>query len=505
MITTTDPETVRQRLFETYLPLRSRSPADAGQPQNIYEDSHRKDGCQFNERLLQAIWNDQRLREPCRTADNRPVTVIAPGTWNLESGPDFRNATVQIGSETRSGDIEIHRTNRDWHAHGHDGDSRYANVILHVVWESVPDENENAENMPPCLELKAHVDRSWQTLTTDIDPAQYPYARQVGPGRCARSWVNYSDDDLRAWFEAAGLARLRDKTRRIHQRIIEGGADQSLYEAVFEALGYKANRKPFRALANDVPLTYLRQLAGAEQRAAALFGCAGFLRDPSCTNLPPEMRDLTARLWDAWWPLGNRPGDYRWVRGGTRPLNSPERRLAAGCELLETWALEPTRQITGIAGRAADGRQLLRDLETACQVNSLWRGFASFQKRLSRPARLLGKARVKDLEVNVFLPFLQARAAQQGDSVLDRKVTEAFLGAPKLQGNRALAEIVHRLLVPPSRARTVIRGACGQQGLLAIYRDFCIALDNDCSNCPLGNPATLANSDDPSKFWTRMS
>ena len=93
----------------------------------------------IHERLVQCIWYDQRLQlDALRTVDGRPVEVVFPGWWNLEAGPDFRNATLKIGDEPeRQGDIEIHLRAEDWAHHGHDHDPRYDNVILHVVlWEA---------------------------------------------------------------------------------------------------------------------------------------------------------------------------------------------------------------------------------------------------------------------------------------------------------------------------------------------------------------------------------
>ena len=45
-------------------------------------------------------WFDQRIQtDHLRTTDGRVVRVVFPGWWNLEAGPDFRHATVQIGDE----------------------------------------------------------------------------------------------------------------------------------------------------------------------------------------------------------------------------------------------------------------------------------------------------------------------------------------------------------------------------------------------------------------------
>src|SRR5580765_6956999 len=59
------------------------------------------------ERLLQAVWQHQRIvREKLTTIDGQPVRVLHPGFHSVEGGPDFRGAVLQIGAAlTRTGDV----------------------------------------------------------------------------------------------------------------------------------------------------------------------------------------------------------------------------------------------------------------------------------------------------------------------------------------------------------------------------------------------------------------
>ena len=67
------------------------------------------------------------------TADGRRVRIIDQGRLNTDAGPDFFNASVQIGDETWAGNVEIHVRASDWYRHHHDTDPAYDSVILHVV------------------------------------------------------------------------------------------------------------------------------------------------------------------------------------------------------------------------------------------------------------------------------------------------------------------------------------------------------------------------------------
>ena len=63
-----------------------------------------------SERHVQALWYDGRLRpDGLRTVGGAPVRVLEPGVWNLERGPDFHKAVVEVGGRLLRGDVEIGR------------------------------------------------------------------------------------------------------------------------------------------------------------------------------------------------------------------------------------------------------------------------------------------------------------------------------------------------------------------------------------------------------------
>ena len=468
---------------DAYLRLRSLAWADLPSHRTVREDSDGQAVFQSKERFLQVLWNEQHFVRDLRTTLGEKLEIASPGTWNVEPGPDFLKACLAVDGRRVSGDVEVHRHVEDWDRHRHGRDRGYDNVVLHVVWDGPI----GCERGGPqrCFVLKDHLTEPWRRLLQRVDADIYPYARRVQPGRCAVQWALTETDAVSDLLRAAGLARFEDKVVRLQRAGIRRGFDQAVYEHVFEALGYKANRTAFRRLAAGVTLRDLGSLAGAEAREAALFGAAGLLPDPTTTKLPPESTSRAKRLWDRWWAQGREAVEITWVRSRMRPLNSPERRLAAGAALIEKWGLRPAKSLAALAASCETPRTLLRQLRACLTVTSGWDGLASFTTRLRRPAHLLGPDRMNDVVVNVVLPFLVAKARQSGRGGLEELALGAYAIAPRLQGNRPLSEVAHRLLVPPSRLRDVAHGACEQQGLLAIYRDFCLALSNNCENCPM--------------------
>src|SRR5947207_15166319 len=81
------------------------------------------------ERLLQAIWQHQRLlRDQLTTLDGLPVRILHPGFRSVEGGPDFRGAVIQLGdSPARTGDVEVDLRASGWRAHGHDKNPAFRN------------------------------------------------------------------------------------------------------------------------------------------------------------------------------------------------------------------------------------------------------------------------------------------------------------------------------------------------------------------------------------------
>jgi len=447
------------------------------------EHTDKQPALQFDERFLQALWNEQRFAADLVTTDGRRIEVVSSGTWNVEAGPDFKDAVLRIDGRVHCGAVEIHKSESDWRNHGHTGDPLYSNVVLHVVWQASHSGQSSSEALP-CLALAGVLDPHWRTLVDELHRDVYPYARQVKPGGCAVRWALADDERLVRLLRIAGLARLGDKSLRFRRAFIAVGPAQAVYEGIFEALGYKANRTAFLHLARAVPLSTLQSIADPLACEAALFGTAGLLPDPSVVTVSTGCRPRLQTLWDAWWRLGLGARELEWSATGLRPLNSRERRLAAGVAVLAQADFAPDAWLVGAARESSSPRDFLCRVDTALSVRSPWDAFQNFRIALPRPAALLGRHRRRDLVINVVLPFLAAYGEKQGEDALVELAREAYVRVPRLQPNRLFVEAVHRFLVPPSRAGSLLRGACQQQGLFEIYRSFCLALRNDCKNCP---------------------
>ena len=435
--------------------------------------------CPFSERFLQIIWNERLVRPQAHCTDGRSVHAISVGLWNRLAGPDFQDAAVVVGGELLRGDVEVHRRASEWFAHGHDQDARYGNVVLHVVWQ-----NDGGPNIPT-LELQSQLQPSWGRLFQEVENAFYPYAREVPPGACALRWALTEDAPLREILGAAGVSRMLRRGQRLLRLAARAGADQAIYEQVFEGLGYAANREPFRRLAQTLPLDSLGNFDDAEWLFAIFFGTAGLLPDPTQQEVLPELAVAVNDAWRTWWLGGRVAAGIAWNPSGSRPLNSVERRLAGGVAWLRHCGGQPLSWLRGCVARA-DGapRRLLRELLTPPQLAGPWEGVRDFTARLPKPIALLGRERLTDLALNTYLPFLAAQAEADNDAETLALSRAAWELLPRGQENHLLKDAVRRFLSPPSRAHEVLRTASQQQGMMDIFQNFCLALDHACNECP---------------------
>jgi hypothetical protein len=201
-----------------------------------------------SEYILQQVWYHQRLsREALKTCDGQPICVLHPGFWNVHAGPDFKKAMVQVGSEVRTGDIEIDLVPGGWHQHAHHRNAAYKKVILHVVWRA----GGNLNSLPT-LELQNALDSPLEELVFWFGTHSVPPDNVYGA--CSAPLRELEEPVMREVLRQAARARLQYKAEILQGIAREKGWDQALWEGVFTALGYSQNIWPMRRVAELLPL-----------------------------------------------------------------------------------------------------------------------------------------------------------------------------------------------------------------------------------------------------------
>jgi len=436
----------------------------------------------ISERLVHAIWYEQRfVPGTLFTTDGRPVRVIFPGWWNVEAGPDFRNATVQIADEPeRSGDVEIHLRADDWFRHRHERDPLYNDVVLHVVlWES---NNHRAPRTHhgdtlPQVALQHHLATPLETLYDELDLDSYPYGVGKHGGNCVKAISRLPDTAVAELLDSAGDERFTHKVSRFTRWLHRVEPEQAFYEGWMEALGYKANKIAFRLLAQRAPRAALSE--HHTHLGALMFGVANFL--PMFTTKVDDAQ--IKRLWNVWWKLRPDFSDKvltpdTWRMYGIRPVNHPHRRLGAAVALLKK---HPNLMEKVVGAIESDGDPAKFFLQIR---DDYWNRHCTLGGRAqARPVELIGASRAQEIVTNIVLPFVVAYARTNDDRNLEAKACSRYAALHSMEANSLLRMASGQFFATPAVARKFLKTERRQHGLMQVFQDFCLNDKSICQRC----------------------
>jgi Protein of unknown function (DUF2851) len=459
------------------------------------------------ERLLHCIWSEQLFRK-LLVVEGKQLAISSPGWWNLEAGPDFRNAELYLNGIRLTGDVEIHLNSSDWYAHRHHLDPRYNQVILHVVLYRSHKVciSEDGRHIPE-LEMKDYLIEELKLLQKRIPVYEFPFGPEKNVRLCRKFLEEHEDAAIERILDSAGESRMQHKKEQFGKTLRSTNFNQAFYQSLMEGMGYKQSRYAFRELAHRIPVSELLKYDlpsrhGIDAMAAVLLGTAGLLQDLSQIQLDPPDRETALyveKLFDYW---KRSAPEFRsrtlvgfcWYPSSTRPANFPARRLTAVAAFFHYHGKELLPLLLGPLQQADLSRQgyrkiLLRWLELfAKPIHLYWSYHYQFErKKLVIPVRLIGKERGRILTVNVILPALLSHANMTADKSLEQLIDFVYRHHPRLSQNSITRLMEHRLFGNSEKARRFIFTAHRQQALHHFFYDFCDNKERLCSRCGLVN------------------
>ncbi|MDO5449929.1 MAG: DUF2851 family protein [Akkermansia sp.] len=412
----------------------------------------------ITEMELQALWAAGMLGQGGQTRGHGAVRILDFGTWNRSAGPDFLNAEIELDGVRRRGDIELDPTAQDWENHGHGANPGFNKVVLHVVFREPPAgwyTRNSLHREVPVLSIPAEV---WQKATG------MPLRRDTADVElCREPLAAMQAAEIAALLQAAAAHRLEKKRHLFRAKAECLGVRQAWFEAWAETLGYSANKVAMQMLARRAPLKELGQ-----QAESILFGTAGFLVPVLPERASDEARAYHRRVWDSWWALREQfelanPHNLPWTLSPVRPLNHPQRRVAALAESALHWQqIEPHLNAAG-AKRLA---QVLGGIshpywDTHCTLPSA---------PLARKNALVGRQRISDFLIN--------HVYAQDDSAA---AWHSYLALPGGPMATRIKETAARLFGEREDLGSLLSQSYAQQALLQIEADFCAA--QPCAEC----------------------
>jgi len=419
--------------------------------------------------LLQKGWNSIPASGIILDRDGNHIRVLHRGIWNLEEGPDFRDAKIEIEGETIAGDIEIHLRTSDWFSHGHDRNPEYGNVVLHVVAE---------DDLPEADTPRTAV---LDSSAKKIPGGKLSRSEEFPPGRCAKIFSAMSDKAISDFFVEAGIQRFELKTDFFLREMIESGSDNTLLRHLFEACGYRKNRENFLELYRR----FSEHEIGKCDIGTVLWGESDILPDSATSTLPsPALSEFVESTWSKWWKIRIEDRDtIKWKYSGVRPNNMPERRIAALCEILGKITVTPASFLTKKAAEINDGTKFLAYLyQVLISTHPLWDKYI-FKTKMATPSSVLGEERASDMIASIILPALNACSKISADKRLSKMAMSSYLADSKTCSNSTLRHAFHRWFIPPSRGLKLLNSQSAAQGVIHIYRNSCEECRHDCMEC----------------------
>jgi hypothetical protein len=413
----------------------------------------------MNERLLQYIWQFQYFNlAHLTTQQGEPLSIIHAGLPNTNQGPDFLDAKIKVGNTTWAGNIELHVYSSGWKDHGHDADSNYGNVILHVVWK----DDMKLDAPFPVLELESRVPAVLLEKYSGL-------VQSANDIPCAGQINSVPSLVWSSWQQRLAVERLLDRSRFATSLL---AATNNHWEEVFwrmlaKNFGIRVNAEAFEKIAAGLPVTILAKHKGQiQQLEALLLGQANILRgemkDDYCILLQKEYAFLQKKyhLQPIRIPL-------HYLR--MRPSNFPDIRLAQLAMLVH----QSSHLFSKIIGSPSleEIKQLL-----GITANDYWHYHYLAGELSGFKKKKLGTQMMENILINTVVPVLFAYGHYLNEtSYKDRAL--AWLEQVTAEDNR----IISGFAATGIKAKSAIES----QALLQLKNHYCNA--RRCLECAIGN------------------
>lgn len=360
----------------------------------------------MKEEFLQYVWHSALYNsETLMTTTGKSIQVIKPGTLNKDAGPDFFNSRLMIDGMLWVGNIEVHLLSSEWMQHGHQFDSAYNNVVLHVVYEHDAEIVNQKGDIIPTLELRSLISPSVISRYNSL----YLGNKWIA---CENMLENIDKHKTASFIQRLYIERLEDKTRFIYQDLQQNNKnwEQTFYEYLARNFGFKTNALPFHILAKSLPLQVLaKHKNNIVQMEALLFGQAGFLQDNFEEEYPSQLKKEYAYLRKAH-QLEPVNRDL-WKFATMRPANSPTLRLAQFANLVHHSA--------SLFSKCMEVRSV-KDLEQLFNIrlHEYWKTHYQFDHLTVSSEKKLGRSSIENIFMNTIAPFMFAYGKEKFNNEL---------------------------------------------------------------------------------------
>ena len=418
----------------------------------------------MKEDFLHYVWKFQKFEGAgLLTAKFERLHIKTPGRYNLNSGPDFFNAQIELDGQLWAGNVEIHLKSSDWYAHNHETDPAYDNVILHVVWEHDAEIFRKDGTPIPTFVLNGLVPR------ITLDRYQKLFSKEKKWINCENDFAEVDSFVIENWLERLYIERLQKKQEILLSELVntQNHWEALLFRMLCKNFGLNINGESFFSIAKSVDFTVIKKCRNDLSDLEALFlGQAGLLdgeREDGYFRILKEQYTYLKHKFsinnDATIP----PGFFR-----LRPPNFPTIRLAQLAALYH----ERDNLFSKIIG--------IQDMQGFYELfkvsaSEYWTSHYNFGVSSKQSKKSITKNFMDLLAINTLLPIKFCYALQHGQ---DASETILKIASEIPSERNAIVDKFNSL-------KPISKNAHQSQALLQLKSAYCDK--NRCLQCAIGN------------------
>jgi len=416
----------------------------------------------FSENLLHFIWDKKLFNEKLMSVCGKSVEIIDTGTYNTNQGPDFLFARLLIGNTEWAGNIELHLTTQEYTQHGHDDDSNYSNVILHVVWRH----DYSAYSHSPILALSSFVNHDLLPFYAELLKSQ-----SVIP--CINSVLVIMDEPISIWLNSLSDQRQLNRAIKFSEllHLFNGNWEEAIWIMLCRNFGLTVNSNSFNQLAFSIPYSLVKRYRDSRLSVEALLmGQAGILSSEFNDEYAKELWIEFTRLKTLHNIEAHIPPVY-FLR--MRPASFPTIRLAQ----LASFIVKNNSLLTFcISCKSFESIRPCFNIE----VSPYWDTHFVFDRLTNPQHKSLGHSFIVNLIINTIVPVLIAYGRMSGDKKYIIQANKLLIQLPP-ESNKVIKEFKKIGVIP--------RNAKESQSCLALYAMYCNKIK--CAQCKIGSSSIM--------------
>ncbi len=417
----------------------------------------------MKEELLHYVWRMQRF--DCTnlfTTQGQKINILRFGEYNRHAGPDFTDARIQLDDTLWAGNVEMHLKASDWLRHGHQNDTAYQNVILHVVLENdQPIQHPSGEDIP-CLELKSRIPNKVANTYQRLLHNEHWIP-------CQQLLHQTPDITRQLWLDRLSIERLEKRCAWIKAILTDKKQDWEacLYQSLARSFGMKVNSEPFEQLARITPLSLIRKHKhNIWQLEALLLGQAGLLAGDFEEAYPLKLQREYKFLAHKYGLQAMPTTLWKFLR--MRPANFPSLRIAQFALLLHQSEHLFSKLLSVQHLKEVEG---MFELE----LSNYWQTHYVLNKPSVKKRKNLGKSTIHLFIINTLAPLLFLYGKEKDQSSFCDKAIQLLEAIPA-ENNHIIAAWEKLGFSPVSSYQS--------QALLELKNQYCN--HKKCLSCGIG-------------------